>query len=102
MSGVLRIIMVQDVGVPIAVVRLVGEDPVGNVIEETIFEYELPTNFNQCNDLAATFSAIQIMKGQFIGLLFQNERDKKTFGKSITELCRVLSLSKDKIKEIRS
>ena len=46
MSGVLRIIMVQDVGVPIAVIRLVGEDPIGNIIEETIFEYELPTNFN--------------------------------------------------------
>lgn len=34
--------------------------------------------------------------------MFQNEIDKKTFGKSIVELCRVLQLSKDKIKEIRS
>ena len=42
------------------------------------------------------------MKGQFIGILFQNEKDKKLFGKSIVELCRVLSLSKDKIKEIRN
>ena len=34
--------------------------------------------------------------------MFQNEIDKKTFGKNIVELCRVLQLSKDKIKEIRS
>ena len=94
--------MVQDVGVPIAVIRLMRSDTSGKSVEEMILEYELPTNFNQCNDLAATFSAIQIMKGQFIGILFQNEKDKKLFGKSIVELCRVLSLNKDKIKEIRS
>lgn len=45
-------------GVPIAVIRLMGEDSQGKIVEEMILEYELPTNFNQCNDLAATFSAI--------------------------------------------
>ena len=93
--------MIQDVGVPIAVIRMLQEDPSGNAVDETIFEYELPTNFNECSDLAATFCAIQIIQGQFIGLLFQNEKDKKTFTKSIVELSRVLALSKDKIKELR-
>ena len=50
--------MVQDVGVPIAVIRLMRSDTSGKSVEEMILEYELPTNFNQCNDLAATFSAI--------------------------------------------
>ena len=63
MSGILRIMMVQDVGVPIAVVRLIGEDPLGRINNEPIFEYELPMNFHYCDDLSTTFSAIQIMKG---------------------------------------
>ena len=101
MNGVLRIMMVQDVGVPIAVVRLVGEDPCGRIHNDPIFEYELPTNFHYSDNLASTFSAIQIMKGQFIGLLFKNERDKKTFNWNLSNLARILSLTKDKIKEVR-
>ena len=66
-----------------------------------LFEYELPTNFHFCADLAATFSTIQIMKQQSIGFLFSSEKDKKMFNWHLENLQKILDLSKEKIKEVR-
>ena len=101
-KGIMKIMMVQDVGVPIAVIRVYQQDPLGNLTSNILFEYELPTNFHFCADLAATFSTVQIMKQQSIGFLFSSEKDKKMFNWHLENLQKILDLSKEKIKEVRT
>jgi len=88
--------------VPIAVIRVYQQDPLGNLTSNMLFEYELPTNFHFCADLAATFSTIQIMNQQSIGFLFSCEKDKKKFNWHLENLQKILDLSKEKIKEVRT
>ena len=59
MQGILKLVMVQDVGVPIINVRLCGTDPAG-AERGIILEYELPCNFAFNPDLTPKFSALQI------------------------------------------
>lgn len=71
MQGVLSLVLVQDVGAPIANVRLMGTDAAGNE-RGIIMEYELPINFNYDPNLSQLLSAIELLNGEFLGFLFAN------------------------------
>ena len=92
MIGILKLVMVQDVGAPIVNVRLCGTDPAG-AERGIILEYELPTNFSSDGNLTPTFSAIQIPSGEFLGFLFMNESDKNAFNDELNKLKNTLKLT---------
>ena len=75
MQGILKLVMVQDVGVPVVNIRLSGTDPAG-AEKGIILEYELSTNFVY-QDLNETLLALQIaQRGEFLGFLFAKQSDK--------------------------
>ena len=72
MCGILKLVMVANPDVPIVNVRMLGTDP-AHAERGIIMEHELPTNFNLNSALNPTFSAIQIMNGEFLGFVFANQ-----------------------------
>jgi hypothetical protein len=86
MIGTLRIILLEDVGVPITAIRLVAVD--SNGLERgTVMEYELPLNFKFDASLSPAFTAIRIsINGEYIGLLFSSEQSKLAFTEDLSQL----------------
>ena len=58
MVGYLKLVVVQDVGVPIVNLRLYGADAAGTEWG-VVFEYEIPTNFKY-QGLTENFCSLQI------------------------------------------
>ena len=54
--------------------------------KHTVFEYELPINFQIEADLTRTFSAIRLLNGEYLGFLFASPEDKDSFTTKIFEL----------------
>ena len=53
---------------------------------ELIFEYELPCNFKTDPKVHQCMTALQIMKGQFVGFLFTKETEKGAFDHALQTL----------------
>ena len=100
MQGILKLVQVQDVGVPIINVRLSGTDPAG-AERGIILEYELPTNFSFTADLTSTFSALQIQQGEFLGFLFTNESDRQQFNNELFNIKKQLRLSTQQLADLK-
>ena len=99
MLGILKLVLVQDVGAPVANVRVHGTDP-GGQEKGIILEYELQVNFNLQSKLSSTFSAIQIRNEEFIGFLFENESDRNAWDQGIGEIHKKLTLTKQELSNL--
>ena len=74
----------------------------GGLERGIIMEYELPLNFKFEPDLSSNFSAIQMhLQGEYLGFKFKTDKDKKEFNQAISSLKLQLTLSKDKIDDIK-
>ena len=67
-------------------IRVLGQDDHG-IDCGTIFEMELPINFKM-TVATPTFCHIQIIKGQFLGILFDSEDKMGEFSRYITKVCK--------------
>ena len=99
MQGILKLVKVQDVGLPIANIRMCGADLSGKE-RNIILEYELPVNF-KIQDMNSTFVAVQIQKGEFLGFLFASDQDKSSFTTELKKLQTTLAVDSSKLGEIK-
>lgn len=101
MIGILKLVMVQEVDVPIVNVRMSGTDP-ADAERGIILEYELPLNFNINSKLSKTFSSLQIQKEEFLSFLFANESDRCAWDMKIEEVQKKLVKTTAETESIRS
>ena len=84
--GIAQLILLKDVGAPIAIIRIWQESETGEV-GQLIFETEIPLNF-QMEKLTGSFTAISILeKGEFCGFYFnRGVSDCSIFNMQLTDL----------------
>lgn len=84
--GQISLVLLKDVGVSIAVVRIMPESEEGEV-GDVVFEYEIPLNV-QMEKLTPNFMAINIVdKGEYFGFNFtKSVADAAMFNMKLTEL----------------
>ena len=81
-------------------IQLLGVDAAG-FERDAVFEYELPFNFQFEDNLYSNFSALSLMKGEFVGFLFSNSAEKSAFDGTVRALQGQLTVPQQVLQQIK-